>query len=646
MQQLRAALETEGQAAITAVVQGHGGYGKSALARLYIERFGATYDGVLWCVAENPSELATGLLAAADDLGVTVAGIPPQVAAAQVLARMAAQGHWLVVYDNVHGYDDIKGLMPQKGTDLIVTTREKDGWGQWTKVHPQVLPWDGPDSPAVELLLSEAGSDDAEGAQSLAEALGGLPLALVVAGALARHDGFATVERRIAEVLETAPLHTDYPDSVIGAVALSYDKLDEDARRVADICAWWGAEGLGAELFTGGKEGRHRALDPEMIDAEDAALADNETRLRMAFTALAGASLMTREQDGFAMHRMTAAALRAMQETRGEDRAVSAAVELLAVVFPYDSDFSINWPLCAHLLPHVTALWDSIEPMAQGREAPGGAALEYLLNQAGVYLGKIGDHAGEIALMTASLSLTRARLPEDHRDNAVGLANLGIAEARLGNFDAAEEHLAEALALSRTHRPGSTDLANKLDNAAWVRVVRVQETGEGDLEAAFNWQQEALDLYRANLGDRSDKVATVLNNQAVMRSLQGRVGEAAALAGQALDIRRVVLDPEDDRLGSSLLNVGVYALKSGHPAKAEPLLQDAYDLWSKLHAARPRHEHLLNAASWLVACKLVRARTSTVGNYLMDAKRLCQKHGLDLAKMQATAAQYPSEPPA
>ena len=110
------------------------------------------------------------------------------------------------------------------------------------------------DAPAVALLMQEAERwDHAAEARALAEELGGLPLALVVAGALikATGEGFAAYAERLGEVLAHVPENEDYPTSLIGAVQLSYDRLEgDDARMVADLCAWWAAEGLEPALLT------------------------------------------------------------------------------------------------------------------------------------------------------------------------------------------------------------------------------------------------------------------------------------------------------------------------------------------------------------------------------------------------------------
>ena len=117
------------------------------------------------------------------------------------------------------------------------------------------------------------------------------------------------------------------------------------------------------------------------------------------------------------MHRMTGAALRAVQ---GEASAAQAATALLSAVYPGDQR---QWPLCRRLTPHVRALWGT-------GAAPRSTAMGYLLNQAGLFLRTVGDYAGGLALAEARFELAEALHAPEDRDYAAALHNLGMARLR------------------------------------------------------------------------------------------------------------------------------------------------------------------------------------------------------------------------
>ena len=252
------------------VLKGQGGLGKSTLARRYVEVHGGDYHGGLWIHAGTRQAVIDGLMALCAPLGLEVPDTPREQHAQAVLRKVEASGKgWLFVYDNVEAFGDIKGLIP-RGAHLIVTTRQGEGWPGWEVIETDVLGFASDDAPAVVLLMQEAERwDHAAEARALAEELGGLPLALVVAGALIKEtgEGFAAYAGRLDEVVTHVPENEDYPTSVIGAVKLSYDKLE---RRCADgggPLRLVGGRGAGAGAAdrgaAGGLVGGSQGRDPQ-----------------------------------------------------------------------------------------------------------------------------------------------------------------------------------------------------------------------------------------------------------------------------------------------------------------------------------------------------------------------------------------------
>ena len=629
-----------------AVVKGQGGFGKSTLARRYAEVHGHAYHGGLWTHAGTRQAVIDGLAGLCVPLGLPVPDQPQIQHAQAVLAKVQATGkRWLFIYDNVEDIADLNGLIPD-GADVIVTTRQGSGWPGWQVQEAGVLAFDAPDAPAVKLLLQEAGTGGtADEAQALARDLGGLPLALVVAGGLIRQEGssFATYRTRLAEVLRHRPPNEDYPTSLLGAVQLSYDALDGDARMVADLCAWWAPEGLEAGLISDAPLDPSWAQSLDVIPEPMQVLARDPARVRAAFRALAARSLILPDGKGgaetWAMHRMTAAVLRLMQQASGRDQGTAAA-GLLAAVYPGGDrvGHSAQWPLCARLTPHVRALWDS-------GEAPKIEAMEFLLNQSAVYLDKIADYAGGLNLAGASLALKRKRLPPDHRDIAVGLATLGIAYGRVGRLTEAEAKLAEAVALDEAHRPASADLAGSYDLHGST-LLDLARAGRAEVlpQAARRYQQ-ALALWRRLAGRQSDAAAHLLNNLGTVRDAQGRIAAAARLYRASLTIMRAILSPDDARLAYGALNTGAAMLTSGAADCAEPLLREALEIREAAFAAQPQHPERRNAAGWLISCLLRRAQAGeNRGLREMQARQLCDRYGFDFDKAQKIAAQYPYTP--
>lgn len=650
--ELRAKLIAAGDNAIAvtnsgAVLRGQGGLGKSTLARRYAEVHGGDYDGVIWVEALTRQGIIEGLMALCAHFDQPVPDTPQAQHAQAVLGKIGASGQsWLFIYDNVEAYADLKGLLPPKGAHLIVTTRQGEGWPGFEVMPLEKLDFETESSPAVTLLMNEAGrTEGAAEAWALAEDLGGLPLALVVAGSLIKSTGeaFAAYRARLSDILAHAPRNEDYPTSVLGAVQLSYDQLSDDAKIVADLCAWWAAEGLEPALLTEAPQGwdwEDRTVDiPEDIQA----LAAEPGRVRAGFSDLTSRSLMESSAGSWSMHRMTAAALRHLQAKRADAETARAAAALLAAVYPGGVEHSINnskeWPLCARLTPHVRALWAS-------GAAPETEAMDFLFNQAAVYLDRIADFPGGLEMDQASFALKQKRLPEAHHDIAVGFANLGIALMKAGDLKDAEAHLAHAVEMGETHWPHSMDLAESFSLHGLVLLEQARAGDAVQLMRSLRRRQQALALYRQLAGHKSSAAAGALNNLAVARDFQGRTAAAARLSAAGLAIHRRVLDPGDANLGFSLTNTGAYWLKSGAAARAEPLLREALELRQTVFAAQPQHPDTRNAAEWLVSCLLTLARAGDQP----EARRaeglaLCGQYGFDFAQKEKIARQYPLQPP-
>jgi hypothetical protein len=161
-----------------AAVPGMGGVGKTSLAIEYAHRFRGLYAGVCWC----PAETRTGLLGALASLAVTLGAATTteaqdyvEKAAKAAVRRLAEQrATWLLVYDNVTAPDAVADLLPSAGARVLITSRFSD-WSEGADEVPlDVLPQEE----AIDLLESRTGRKDAEGARTLTQALGNLPLAL------------------------------------------------------------------------------------------------------------------------------------------------------------------------------------------------------------------------------------------------------------------------------------------------------------------------------------------------------------------------------------------------------------------------------------------------------------------------------------
>ncbi|MGH3202368.1 MAG: tetratricopeptide repeat protein [Streptosporangiaceae bacterium] len=184
------------------VLHGLGGCGKSAVALVAARKAAASGLRCWWLTAHDNAMLAAGMTAIAVELGASPDGLRfggmPDIAW-RLLGVLDEP--WLLVLDDA---DDPPGILALPGrtvTDgtswlrppcsrhgtIVVTTRDSSSrtWGDppptWLRLHsvPTLSPDDGAD---VLIELARDSSRDRSAAVALASRLGGLPLALVLAG--------------------------------------------------------------------------------------------------------------------------------------------------------------------------------------------------------------------------------------------------------------------------------------------------------------------------------------------------------------------------------------------------------------------------------------------------------------------------------
>ncbi len=116
-------------------------------------------------------------------------------------------------------------------------------------------------------------------------------------------------------------------------------------------------------------------------------------------------------------------------------------------------------------------------------------------------------------------------------------------------------------------------------------------------DAAKAYQQadyaEAEKLFLAALkeaekfGEQDPRLATSLNNLALLYDAQGKYAQAEPLYRRALAIREKALGPEHPDLATDLNNLALLYRAQGKYAQAEPLSRRALAIWEK--ALGPDH---------------------------------------------------------
>uniref|UniRef100_A0A0G4FBS7 NB-ARC domain-containing protein n=1 Tax=Chromera velia CCMP2878 TaxID=1169474 RepID=A0A0G4FBS7_9ALVE len=161
------------------LISGIGGVGKSQLAAEVLHRCEIPRTKI-WINASSPERLQRELAELWEDF--REAGIP--VRSRKELRRwLEGNKKWLMVVDNLEDPELLWNFVPRSHKCLVMITTRDDSSSMFPP--PKLLKLDILERPSAESLLQTLGRQkDEEGSARLAEALGCLPLALVMASSL------------------------------------------------------------------------------------------------------------------------------------------------------------------------------------------------------------------------------------------------------------------------------------------------------------------------------------------------------------------------------------------------------------------------------------------------------------------------------
>jgi tetratricopeptide (TPR) repeat protein len=560
LEELHRALPRGAAVALT----GLGGIGKTQLALEYAYRHRDEYRVVWWVHAEDGATLAADYAGLAAELGLAEREAKEQAVVVAAVRRWLEQNtDWLLVFDNAGSRTAARDYVPQGRGAVIITSREPIWSGVATPFGLEVLA----PAEAVAFLCQRTGDTDA--AAALAEALGRLPLALEQAAAYIEDTGGSVQYYRQlfaehhAELLRQGPLSTEYPDTVATTWMLSIGKVDDAARALLNLCAFFAPEGIPLDTIREEAGGLPSPLNDVAADA---------VRLDSAIAGLLRFSLIGRKGEDLSVHRLVQAVVRDRLEDAERQAWAAAAVGLLNTRFPFDSDDVRTWPVCARLLTHALQAAHWAETSAAAPEATA-----WLLNQAGLYLRGRAEFTSARALHERALRIGEAAYGPDHPEVATYANNLGLVLRAQGDYAGARALYERALRIDEAAvGSDNPDVARDANNLGSV----LQD--QGDYAGARALYERALRIDEAAYGPDHPGVARDANNLGEVARAQGDYAGARALYERALRIGEAVLGAEHPTVATYANNLGLVLHAQGDYAGARALLERALHIF---HAA-------------------------------------------------------------
>ena len=591
------------------VIAGMGGLGKSTVALAAARMAKERGYRVWWVRAADTALLTSGMLEVLRELGAPESvTVPVREGARTAPARAweflngdhVAGRRWLLVFDGADNPAVLAGAdatTPADGTGwlradpagmVIVTTRirEPQVWGTRVTLR-ELKPLD--DDAGAEVLRDlapEVADPGGHEARELSRRLGGLPLALHLAGAylgspFARWSTFAGYREALdgvelpAAIADIEEQGADIHATVQRTWDLSLDALAAEGRPQARplllvLSCFAPATPIPAWLLQ---------LPPlaDLLAGQPGAGADNHgaerRRLRDGLQGLSRTGLIEISASGspagvnaVTVHPMVADANR-IRLTTGADAEYAAvpgtAVALLeAGTAGLDPARPGDWPTWRLLRPHVNAaidlLADDLDPAVLAR---------LLTVSAGDTEALLG--AGRLAAAEKLAQASVAAATFLSRDDPAAMTARGYLArtlVRRGRSGDAEMLYRELLA-DRLRVQGEDHIATLATRHDLAAALGVQGR-YGEAEQLY--RQLLVDDYRLRGPDHRETLAARYN-LARMIGLQGRYAEAEELGRQVLDVQSRVLGPDHPDCLASRQNLARLAGKAGRYAEAEQL---------------------------------------------------------------------------
>lgn len=579
------------------VVTGMGGVGKTQLSTAYLHRRADSYDIVAWIRAEEAGGTAD-LAELADVLGIAHEGASPSESASRVRPHLeASDSTWLLVLDNIAGPSALRDVPTSGHGEILATSRTRGGYESFgTEV-----PLDTFDSAtATAYLVARTGRvDEAVDAATVADLLGGLPLALSHAASVCElslglrfTDYIELLEHLRAEELFDDSRDSLYETTVALTWAASRSMAMADSSRsvaVTEMAAFLAPDGIQLTLFD--LPGADARVRKETSDA---------------IRALRRYSLLDVVGGVARMHRVLQKVVRdSLPPTSARD-AMSAVVQALTEARPATTDDPADWRAWQDLVPHIRSLARSVvvEPVEH-------EAVVELLHGAVEFL--VWSGAPQEALETADQALTVATklIGPDHQA-MVGIRHVMAQAMHLaGDIEAAIRELESLLEQVRGDHnvPGDTiaDVATTLAAAyesarrSWdaidVMTPIVESTnlsGSRRGEATKALAASCLSVGRARAAVellQSIEATGTINGSTTLDTINRAILLASA--------RRAAGDLEEAReLGAHIAVEADRALGADHPAS----LTAWFDLASTERCAG-RLEHAMSIEERVVAAR-------------------------------------------
>lgn len=597
----------------TASFLGLGGLGKTQLAVEYAYSFRDSYpNGVIWLTADQDID------AQLTELSEKARWVSPFSEHKYKLEvaerRLRTYSDCLIIFDNLEDPSAIEKYLPEPQADphIVVTSRvDQPGF---TPIPIDPLN----ETLSIELLYQEAGrraDGEAEetAAREIANTLGGLPLALELAGAylqfrsISFQQYLALLRQNLKEATKvkfTGGGFTRHETDLYSTLKINEEVFAEEPRLrdILDLLTWSGTAPMGLSLMC-------KLLDVEPVELTGALGLGVSLRMLQKSPA----------SESYSIHRLLAEVRR--EEIPLDDRKEWANQMCMRTGDWFQErrrEFS-NLPMLEAEIDHLKGwqehsrryapeqisrlIWlESYPPYHRGRFREAKALIEYalrlfeqshmkddelkanLLND----LGRCHHHLLEyqIALdyYESTLEIRQSTFGDGHADTADSLNDIAVAYGELGEHERGLGYSKRALEI-RLNILGehNSDTALSYENIGWFYGAL------GEYEQGIQYAEKGMNLFIEIHGEQHPNIAHAMRNMGSIYNNMGNVKRAQEYTQKALKLSRELLGDQHVDTIIAASGMAILLCNLGRPRQGLQLLDEMLD---KVPQDNPRHSWL------------------------------------------------------
>jgi tetratricopeptide (TPR) repeat protein len=631
LRKIKSAFESGDRAYRAVALAGMPGCGKSTIAAAYAEANESRYRACWWIRAAEEEHLTAGLATLADRLGWMQPDEVEGFRVERVCELLETRGRdILLIYDNAIKADKLTPFLPRQTNAHILITSNALDWGTVAD-HVRVTGW--PREKGGEFLVIRVPApQERPKAEQLSEEMGGLPLALEMAGSYcAQHDiSLATYaelyKEKVTQVFgegHFAP--KEYYERRTAAVAFelaiqSATQRHPAAKALVEHLALLAPEAVPLDIFEKGRESLEEPLRTQFDGGG----------LDAAVLALSSYGLLLRpETKSVRLHRAVRTIVPAKLSDKQREDVRGALIAAVAAAYPsHDGPVKEAWDKARALRTHARELLGTGTAPPAGFEVSASDLMYKFAMFSGASRADI-EHAK--ALLERSLDIRRARLPADDPRIVESLSTLALSVLALEPSDPERQARADAeeavaicerlnepdhaslgvplINLARilhdTQNNSATDFAVDVDRAraCCERALELYErngnahvmdrafalsvlgrilTTQKQLEKARKVIDEALRLYRDDFTHVHPAQANNLVTISDILVQKEEYGAAVEMLERALLIYAQSVGPESEGVAKCYEKMGDAYMREGKPAEACRMWQLAHDLSHKI----------------------------------------------------------------